>query len=364
MDASTDLYTQICAFENLYAAYRKARGGKRGQPAVADFEFNQEEELLCLRDELASQTWTPGPYRSFYIHEPKRRLISAAPFRDRVVHHALCNLLEPIWERRFIYDSYANRAGKGTHRAMLRCQAFARRYPYVLQCDIEQFFPSLDHAILRGIIARQVGDAPTLALVDRILASGAGVLSEIYQMRWFPGDVPSTPLRLGSGQGLWAALRPRGLPIGNLTSQFWANVYLDPFDHFVKRQLRCPAYLRYVDDFLLFAEDKDTLWGWREAIVARLAGLRLTLHPPQVYPVGNGIPFLGFIIYPTHRRLKRRKGIAFQRRFKQLYKSWRGGEITRQRLDASARSWAAHAAWGDTWGLRRAVLGKYILNTS
>jgi hypothetical protein len=352
MDASPDLYAQICGFENLYLAYRQARRGKRGQPSVADFEFNQEEELLRLRDELASGTWRPGPYRSFYIHEPKRRLISAAPFRDRVAHHALCNLLEPLWERRFICDSYANRVGKGTHRAMLRCQTFARRYRYVLQCDIEQFFPSVDHAILRQIIAHQVTDAPTLALVDRILDSGAGVLAEAYQMRWFPGD------------DLWAYLRPRGLPIGNLTSQFWANVYLDGFDHFVKRQLRCPAYLRYVDDFLLFAEDKATLWGWRDAIIARLAHLRLTLHPPQVYPVGNGIPFLGFIIYPTHRRLKRRKGIAFQRRFKRLYQDWRSGEISRQRLDASARSWAAHAAWGDTWGLRRAVLGKYVLRAS
>jgi hypothetical protein len=235
---------------------------------------------------------------------------------------------------------------------MLRCQAFARRYPYVLQCDLEQFFPSLDHAILRQVIARHVGDAQTLALVDRILASGAGLLVETYQMRWFPGD------------DLWAIHRPRGQPIGNLTSQFWANVYLDPFDHFVKRQLRCPAYLRYVDDFLLFADDKATLWGWVEEIVARLADLRLTLHPPQVYPVSNGIPFLGFVIYPTHRRLKRRKGIAFQRRFKRLYQGWRRGAITRQRLDASACSWAAHASWGDTWGLRRAVLGRYLLKTS
>jgi retron-type reverse transcriptase len=316
---------------------------------VASFEFNQEAELLRLQDELLAERWQPGAYQSFFIHDPKRRLISAAPLRDRVVQHALCNLIEPVWERRFIFDSYANRVGKGTHRALQRCQDFARRYPYVLQCDLEQYFPSIDHAILLEILARQVTDPQVMGLIERILASGVGVLDQVYQMHWFPGDE------------LWARLRWRGLPIGNLTSQFWANVYLNGFDHFVKRELRCPAYLRYVDDFLLFAEDKPTLWAWKAALEQRLAGLRLTLHPLQVFPVETGIPFLGFRIFPDHRRLKRRKGIAFQRRFKGLYQRWLSGEIPRQRLDDAARSWAAHAAWGDTYGLRRAVLGKFLL---
>ena len=349
MQNYTDLYPQICSFDNLYRAYRKARKGKRGKESVARFEYNQEEELLRLRDELMCGEWQPGAYHSFYIHDPKKRLISAAPFRDRVVHHALCNVLEPIYERRFIFDSYANRIGKGTHRAILRSNQFARQYPYVLQCDVEQFFPSIDHAILRAALARLIGDERVMRLVDRILESGAGILAGEYAMHWFPGD------------DLLAALRPRGLPIGNLTSQFWANVYLNSFDHFVKRELRCPAYLRYVDDFLLFAADKVTLWQWCEAIQRRLGQLRLTLHPPQVYPVEKGIPFLGFRIYPEHRRLKRRRGMAFQRRFRHLYRQWAAGAIPRQKLDDAARSWAAHAAWGDTYGLRRAVLGSYRL---
>jgi retron-type reverse transcriptase len=349
MNANETLYPQVCSFENLYLAYRKARKGKRGRAEVAAFEFNQEEELLRLRAELSSKAWMPGPYYSFTIHEPKRRLVSAAPFRDRVVHHALCNVIEPVWERRFITDSYANRIGKGTHRALLRCQDFSRRYPYVLQCDVEQFFPSIDHAILREALGRVIQDEAVLGLAGRILRSGEGVLTETYEMRWFPGD------------DLWAALRPRGLPIGNLTSQFWANVYLNPFDHFIKRELRCPAYLRYVDDFLLFADDKAVLRRWKAAVSERMASLRLTLHEPQVYPVRTGIPFLGFRIFPTHRRLKKRRGIAFQRRFRGLYRKWLAGEIPRSRLDASARSWAAHAAWGDTWGLRQAVLGRYLL---
>lgn len=343
------LFEQICTFENLYLAYRKARKGKRSKASVAEFEYNQEEELLRLREELVGGTWQPGPYHSFAIHEPKQRLISAAPFRDRVVHHALCNVIEPIWERRFIFDSYANRIGKGTHRAILRCQKFARRFKYVLQCDLEQFFPSIDHAVLKKILAGLVTEDDALALIDRILVSGSVTQSEIYQMRWFAGD------------DLWAIWRPRGLPIGNLTSQFWANVYLNPFDHFVKRELRCPAYVRYVDDFLLFSDDKDLLWHWCRTIQQRLVQFRLTLHPPQVFPVDTGIPFLGFRIYPCHRRLKRRSGVNFQRRFRRLYQDWLTGLISRNRLDASARSWAAHASWGDTFGLRRSILGRCIL---
>jgi retron-type reverse transcriptase len=210
------MYAQLCSWDNLLLAYRKAAKGKRGHPDVAAFEYRLEDNLLQLQRELLEKSYQPGEYHSFYIHDPKKRLISAAPFRERVVHHALCNLIEPLFERSFIFDSYANRIGKGTHRALDRAQQFARRYPYVLPCDIRQFFPSIDHAILREILARKMDDADVLWLVDRILASGAGVLSEEYEMAWFPGD------------DLFAVTRPRGLPIGNLTSQFWANCYLNP----------------------------------------------------------------------------------------------------------------------------------------
>lgn len=346
------LYPQLCSFENVYRAYRAARRGKRSTAPVAAFEYDQERELLELRDELATQIWQPGPYHSFYIHDPKRRLISAAPFRDRVVHHALINVLEPIWERRFIHDSYANRLGKGTHRALNRCQQFARRYRYVLQCDLKQYFPSIDHALLRAELARRIRDEATLALCDRILASGVGVLSEAYEMQYFPGD------------DLFAVNRPRGLPIGNLTSQFWANVYLDGFDQWVKRDLKCAGYLRYVDDFLLFGDDKAQLHRWRAALLERLAALRLTLHVgrAQVSPVSAGIPFLGFRVYPTHRRLKRRNAVNFQRRFRAMLAQLADGELKLDRLSASVRGWVNHARHGDTYGLRRSLLGGALVS--
>lgn len=340
------MYTQLCTWENLLLAFRKASRGKRGHPNVAAFEYRLEDNLLQLQRELETQTYIPGTYHSFYIHEPKRRLISAAPFRDRVAHHALCNLTEPLFERSFIYDSYANRVGKGTHRALDRAQEFARRYKYVLQYDIKQFFPSIDHAILREVLARKVDDARVLWLIDKILASGRGVLSEEYTMVYFPGD------------DLFAANRPRGLPIGNLTSQFWANCYLNPFDYFVKRELGCRGYVRYVDDFLLFANDKRALSQWRAEIMKRLTALRLTLHESsaQVKPVTEGIPFLGFYLFPTHRRLKVRKGFAFRRQLMKLVSALKNGAIVFETLDAVIRGWVNHVRYADTWGLRRSVL--------
>ncbi|NIU56800.1 MAG: RNA-dependent DNA polymerase [Phycisphaerae bacterium] len=339
------MYEHLISWKNLLLAYKKASKGKRGRSNVAAFEHRLEDNLLQLQNELRTQTYRPGEYDSFYIHEPKRRLISAAPFRDRVVHHALCNVIEPLFERSFIHDSYANRVGKGTHRALDRCQYFARRYKYVLQCDLRQFFPSIDHAILKTLLACRINDPAVLWLIDCILASGEGVLHEVYDMVYFPGD------------DLFAANRPRGLPIGNLTSQFWANVYLNVFDHFVKRELGCQAYLRYVDDLLLFADEKTLLWEWKPSLEERLSYLRLTLHGgAHPRPVSEGIPFLGFIVFPRRRRLKRRKGIHFQRKYAYLMASHQQRKVPLSVVTASVQGWINHVRFGNTMGLRKAIL--------
>jgi RNA-directed DNA polymerase len=339
------MYTELCSWHNLLLAYRNASRGKRGQPNVAAFEHRLEDNLLQLQAELRAKTYRAGSYTSFYIHEPKRRLISAAPFRDRVAHHALCNLIEPIFERSFIYDSYANRVGKGTHRALDRAQSFARRFSYVLQIDVEQFFPAIDHQILRSILARKITDPDVLWLIDQTLASGVGVLEEEYQMRWFPGD------------DLFAIVRPRGLPIGNLTSQFWANCFLSPFDHFVKRELGCLGYVRYVDDAVLFADDKQMLWAWRGAVIEQLAAQRLTIHPgAQPRPTSEGFPFLGFIVFPQRRRLKRRKGIYYRRKLWRLIDAYEAGQISLDALIASVQGWQSHVRYGNTVGLQEAIL--------
>jgi retron-type reverse transcriptase len=346
-----DLYRQVHDFENLYLAYRKARKGKRGRAQPAMFERVQDDELLNLQEQLQTFTYKPGPYHSFHIHDPKKRLISAAPFRDRVVHHALCRVMEPIWEKRFIHDTYANRVGKGTHRALNRTQSFARRYRYFLQCDVKQFFPSIDHNILRTEFSRLIRDENALWLCDQILQSGIGVLSGEYEMVYFADD------------NLFAVNRPRGLPIGNLTSQFWANVYLNDFDHYVKRELKCKAYIRYVDDFLLFSDNKQDLSRWRKQIIQKLSELRLTLHEEcaQIFPVSTGIPFLGFRVYPDHRLLKTRKAIRFRRKLGRLVQNHAADLIEFAELDQVVQSWIHYVSYADTWGLRRSMLRGVVL---
>jgi len=343
---SGSLLQQLCQWSNLLRAFQHAAKGKRGKASTAQLEARLADHLLLLQSELVDGQYRPGGYRHFLIHEPKRRLISAAPFRDRVVHHALCQVIEPLFERGFIADSYANRKGKGTHRAINRFQAFARKYDHVLVCDIRQHFAAIDHDILLGILRQHLPDDSLDLLLQRIVASGTDVPEQEYAQCWFPGD------------DLLAACRPHGLPIGNLTSQFWSNCYLDPFDHFVKRELRCRAYLRYVDDFALFSNDKTALWQWKRAIIERLTRFRLTLHEEscQVRPTRCGTPWLGFVIYPEKRLLKARKARHATRHLLARQQQWRAGEISFAKFDASVRAWINHAGHGDTWGLRRTVL--------
>ncbi len=348
---TTPAFRHLCSWENLVLAWRKAARGKRGTASVALFEYRAEERLAELRNALLAGTYRPGGYVHFHIKEPKRRKISAAGFPDRVVHHALCNLIEPRFERLFVPDSYANRVGKGTQKAIDRLQEYARRYPYVLRADIVQHFASVDHEILLDTLRRQIPEADVMALVEAAVGSGRGVLDEEYRFLRFPGD------------DLLAICRPRGLPIGNLTSQFWSNCYLHPFDQFVKRELGCPAYLRYVDDFALFADSKRELWAWKGAVIKRLARLRLVIHETrtQVLPVAAGIPWLGFVVYPTHRRVKARKVRNAHRRLRSRLAAYHAGEISFAELDASIRGWIAHVGHADSWGLRERVLDSLVI---
>jgi len=344
------LYETICHPLNIWAAYRNAARGKRCQPAAAVFEYDLEKNLIELEEELKAETYLPGVYHNFLIHKPKRRLISAAPFRDRVVHHALMNVIEPLFERQFIFDSYANRRGKGTHAALDRCTFYLRRHQYVMHLDVCQFFPSIDHEILLSILSRKIGDEKTMNLIRKIVASGQGVQEEEYEMRYFPGD------------DLFASHRPRGLPIGNLTSQHWANVYLNELDQYAKRARKCHAYIRYVDDVLLFSDEKPCLHEWRREIIHYLQNLRLTIHESSAQPerTRDGIPFLGFIVFPDHRRLKRANGIAFQRRLKTMYSLYSSGKMTFPDLTQRVQSWINHAGYGDTWNLRRKILNMAV----
>lgn len=353
-----NLWPKIIAFENLMEAARKAQKGKRFQENVLRFNYSLETELLRLHSELSEKTYEPGPYTTFDIFEPKRRMISAAPYRDRVVHHALCNVVVPLVERSFIDDSYANRVGYGAHRGLRRFVQFMRSSRYILQCDLAKYFPSIDHEILKATIRRKLKCSDTLWLMDRIIDNSN---EQIPFLELFPGDDLNTLLQ-----------RRRGLPIGNLTSQFFANFYLNDFDHFIQDKLRIGKYLRYVDDFCCFGDDHGRLADARQAIEDYLATLRLKIHPvkSQLFETRHGATFLGFRVlpkgetYPKEVCLRVRSSNLRQakQRLRQLQADYASGKIGFDEVDRSVQSWIAHLDHGDTWRLRTKVFTDLVFS--
>ena len=260
------------------------------------------------------------------------------------MHHAFCAVVEPVFERGFIHDSYANRVGKGTHRAVARYEKFRDRFRYVLRCDIYRYFPAIDHEVLKRDLRRRLGCPRTLDLADTII-DGANPQEPVNH--YYPGDCLFAPFE-----------RRRGLPIGNLTSQFFANAYLDGFDHFCKEVLRARGYLRYVDDFALFHDDPAVLAAWRRRIDRYLEGRRLRLHPEKTYIVETNAPaaFLGYVLLPGgRRRLPEENVRRFRNRLRGLRDRWRAGTVTRGEVEQRVNSWVAHASHADTWRLRHSI---------
>jgi len=342
----TDLFGRIVSFSALRAAAMKAALGKRGTAGAAAFMANLETHLLRIERALLECRWQSSGYTEIELREPKRRIVSAAPFRDRVVHHALCAVVGSIFERGFIDDTYANRKGYGTHRAIARYEQFRNRYRHVLRADIYRYFPAIDHAILKADLRRRIACPQTLWLLDTII-DGSNPQEPVNLL--FPGDDLLTPLE-----------RRRGLPIGNLTSQLFGNVYLDALDHFVKEVLRAP-YLRYVDDFALFHDDPEMLAGWHERIAAFLARRRLKLHPAKTFVAATAVPaeFLGLVLLPgSHandavRRLPESNVRRFRNRLRGLRDRWRAGTVAADEVVQHVQAWIAHAEHANTWRLRQ-----------
>ena len=347
MKRTGHLFDQLTSWPNLCRAAHKARRGKRFRPNVQWFEFHREWQLLQLQRELTSGSYTPSGYRTFVIYEPKRRLISAAPYRDRVVHHAVCNVLEPLFERGFISDSYACRPAKGNHAAVYRASEFAQRYRYVLKADIRKFFPSVDHQVLLAVVARRIKDPRVMDLLGKIIANTG---PQDRPTLLFPGDDLFTPLE-----------RPIGLPLGNQTSQFLANVLLDPLDHFIKERLRIQGYLRYADDLLLFADDKRLLADARKRVRRFLAELRLRLHPQkcEISPTTQAVSFLGFRVFPTHRLLDKRNVLRFRRRLRRMQRDYQDRRIKATQIRQRLVSWFGHARHGNSDRLIRRLLRQH-----
>ncbi len=285
MKRKGNLWDKIISIENLYFASKKARKGKRFRENVSRFDYYLEQELTTLLKELKEGNYIPGKYKVFFLKEGKKRRISAAPYRDRVVHHCLMNILEPIFEKKLIYDTYANRKGKGTHKAVLKCQEFFKKYDYVLKCDIAKYFPSISHKILLDEIKKIIKCKKTIELIEKII-NASNEQDNVKDL--FPED-----------------RQKRGIPIGNLTSQWFANIFLNPLDHFIKENLRCKGYVRYLDDFLIFANSKQFLIFCLKEIEHFLVKLSLKLNTrkSKILKCKEGVEFCGWTIFPYYKVL-------------------------------------------------------------
>ena len=345
-----NLWESVTDFANLDLAARKAQRCKRFRDDVLDYNYDLERNLHDLQASLRDKTYMPGPYRGFVIYEPKRRLISAAPYADRVAHHALCNVIEPIFDRTFVDTCYANRVGKGTHKALARCVELARSHRYVLRADVEKYFPTIDHAILKEKIRRKIKCPDTLWLIELILDNSN---EQEAPAAYFPGDDLLTP-----------AERRRGLPIGNLTSQLWANVFLNDMDHLVPGRYGGRRYLRYVDDIALFSDSAEELEKAREALDTELRAIRLRLHPAktEIAETKRGVNWLGFRILPDRIRVRQENLKRARRRLRQMQADYREGLIERGKISQSIRSWVAHLKHGDTARLRKRIFSSLVFS--
>lgn len=354
----------LFSLENLYRQYLRCRRHKRKTHNALRFEAKLAENLVQLREELERRTYHPSRSVCFVVKQPKFQEIFAADFRDRVVHHVLVEALERIWEPLFLHDSYACRKGKGTHRAVTRLQQFMRRVThngtkpgFALHLDIRGFFFHIDKAILFQLIAKRISDEALLWLARTIIFH----------------DCTAQPL-FKTDRRLWRHIPPhktlfgtenrRGLPIGNLTSQFFSNVYLNELDQFVKHRLKVRHYLRYSDDFVLVHEDPAQLLAWREEIQPFLAErLRLTLTDPlaKPQPIGNGVDFLGYIVRPAYLLVRRRVVSRLKTRLREAERKlvqarsgstlFRHDPATLARLRATWASYRAHLKMAKSYRL-------------
>lgn len=338
MNNSSELWGLIADFENLHAGYLKARRGKRFESETIQFSNHLEEELLSLLNELNSGTYQTGKYRRFYVREPKFREVAALPFRDRVIQHALVAAIGPILERDFISDSYACRLGKGTHAGADRLTYFLRRahrkWPvtYILKADISKYYASIEHTILINLLNKKIDCFRTMQLIEDIVYS-------------------------------WNEDAGHGIPIGNLTSQLFANLYLNELDHFVTDDLRREMYLRYMDDFVLLGPDKSRLQQDRYAIEQFLADhLRLFLNNrTEIFCEAQGVDFLGYRIWRTHRLLRKSSVQRMKRKLKAFSRKYATGEIGLDKIEGSVRSWIGHARHACTYNLRVKLFKNFVL---
>lgn len=330
------IWGEIASFSNLALAYQRTCKGQRFGTGAVTFHAHLEENLFALEEQLQQRTWRPSPFREFVIHEPKLRLVQAPAFGDRVVHQAVMHVAAPVFERRFIHDSYANRVDFGTHRASQRLRSFMRSasakwvHPYVIKADIKSYFPSIPHEPLLQRVARLFADPGVLWFFERVV-TGCG-------------------------------LTGKGLPIGSLTSQWLANLYLDALDHHAKETLGIRYYLRYMDDFVIVGQDK----AWCKGMLARLddfvQGLQLSLNPKTaVMPLSKGVDFVGYRHWTSHVLPRKRTVARARRSFRSMLRRHAAGRIDLDFIRARVASFTGYMRHCDGQRSLMAILDGFVL---
>jgi len=345
MKTYNNLYKKTYSIENLISAFKRAKLGKSKKGYVVEFESDLDENLRQLQLELKNRIYQPRKLKKFIVRDPKTRTIHASIFRDRIVHHAIINILKPIYEGIFIYDSFAGRENKGTHSAVERFEYFLRKVSssgkrvkepfnnnsirgFVLKADIKHYFATMNHEILITILRKNIEDEDFIGLVKIVL------------------------------DNFDTKIKGQGVPLGNYTSQFLANVYLNRLDYFVKHRLKAKYYIRYVDDFIILHRDKKILEEYLIKISKYLKNLRLELHPEKsgICPLRNGITFLGYRIFYHYRLLKKRNINHFLNKLKENVRLYEEGMIDKKKLESFLKGWFGYAKFANTHNFRKKIL--------
>ena len=338
-----ELFNRITSLENVVTAWEEFRSDKGKKADVQAFEFSLEQNLFVLHRDLLGRRYSHGPYTGFYIRDPKVRHIHKAEVRDRVLHHAVFRILNPLFEKNFIATSFSCRVGKGTHKGVLAAESMIRKESrnytrpcFVLKCDVRKFFDSIDHEILLAILKKRIVDPDAMWLMEQIVRSFSAGQTTLFDRH--------------------------GLPIGNLTSQLFANVYMNEFDQFVKHEMKIKNYARYTDDFVVVSGDKKYLEDLIEPFQKFIGDkLKLALHPKKISirDIGQGIDYLGYVILPHYRLLRSKTKRRIFRKLKARVRQYRRGDINEQTLSQSLQSYLGALSHARAYQLSQDLKNQY-----
>ncbi len=340
MNISTSIFEQMVSAESLFTAWVEFRRGKTGRRDVQEYGRHVEKNIFRLHRELAANKYKHSSYTSFFIHDPKVRHIRKACVRDRLVHQAAYTILMQIFEPRFIHDLYSSRVGKGTHKGVNALRTLCRKVSknntrpcWALKCDVRKFYDTVDHGVLLEILDRSIKDPDAIGLLKEIVES--------FHVEGTPG---------------------KGMPIGNLTSQVFTNIYLNEFDQFVKHGLRVKHYIRFADDFVLLSPSKRALEELLPKLKDYLRGkLRLELHPKKITlrPLHQGIDFLGYVNLPHHRVLRTTTKRRMLRKLSERHSEFFERRVTEESLNQSLQSYLGVLSHANTYELKKEIQNRF-----